>query len=280
MSINTITTSIRRSPQHPLTSDMEESSISSSSDGENVSIESSCHSLSADFPSCDANGIVPLTSTTRPTNDILMAHAKSKLLRAKLKLVQALTRQQTIPPIAALGMPLLVTHLSESGPPDLVRWIPCDKDDNDLRHLQLKKSQVMHLQVNVLKKKLHLKRMTMERNKSLMEQEPPTPRAKPNKEDLVKRQEQVQQERDAAYWKRLLVQQRNLLEMEQQRIREQDEAMAMMEQEMTQLQQSIQEHDANNNKNHDRCAFLDTRIQQVSAQVVEARARCHHRGEG
>ena len=264
---------------------------SSTSEGENSSSKSSCHSLAIDFPTlAEADGTVPTTATTTAaaattttvtthlTKDIRIAHAKSKLLRAKLKLVQALTRQQTIPPIAALGMTLLVSHLSESGPSDLVRWIPFD--DDSLRNLQQKKSQVMHLQVNVLKKKLHLKRMTMERNKTSVEPEPPIPILKPNKEELVKRQEQVQQERDAAYWKRLLVQQRNLLEMEQQRIREQDEAMSMMEQEMTELQQSIQEYVTKQNDNQDRCAFLDVQIQQVSAQVVEARARCHHQGEG
>ena len=267
---------------------------SSTSEGENSSSKSSCDSLAIDFPTlAEADGTVPTTATTTAaaattttvtthlTKDIRIAHAKSKLLRAKLKLVQALTRQQTIPPIAALGMTLLVSHLSESGPSDLVRWIPFDDDDDDsLRNLQQKKSQVMHLQVNVLKKKLHLKRMTMERNKTSVEPEPPIPILKPNKEELVKRQEQVQQERDAAYWKRLLVQQRNLLEMEQQRIREQDEAMSMMEQEMMELQQSIQEYVTKQNDNQDRCAFLDAQIQQVSAQVVEARARCHHQGEG
>ena len=216
------------------------------------------------------------------------------------------------PPITALSQDLVLTEIH--GPADLVRWVDdvvaseyendsndntdhdsTDFDDEDdynyddynegngpevvpsptSEHLEVKKkkSLVMHMNVQLLKKKLELKRKALELKQ--LRQSPLPPPPKQTKEELIQRQEKVQQDFDAAYWKRLYVQQRNLLRNQDSRLMEHDEALLSIQQELDQVQASIQECQAILEDCGVRDDYLEGRIQQVSKHVLEARTRYH-----
>jgi len=60
-----------------------------------------------------------------------------------------------------------------------------------------------------------------------------------SKEDLKKRQEEVKQTMDAAYWRQLVVKHRNLLEAEEKVVKEQEEALARCRQEIREQERKI-----------------------------------------
>ena len=232
---------------------------------------------------------------------IQMEQVRAKLMKAKEKLVMALRNHH--------HHHLVIENISQSGPPEQVRWIePVNvqhdgdetsddsesghtfdqhsdqhsdhtldqtSDQSSDQHLQTKKKQVVDMNVELLKKKLELKRMTLKLKKSLQQRKKPPPIL--NREQLIQRQEQVQHDREVAYWKRLFVQQRNLLRAEEQKIKVHDDAIAAIEQEQCELQKSIKECENVLKERQLREAYLDSRIQEVSTAIVEARM-LQHRG--
>ena len=143
-------------------------------------------------------------------------------------------------------------------------------------HLQVRRKQslVMHMNVQLLKKKLELKRKALELRQLRQSPLPPlTPKL--TKEELMQRQEKVQQDFDAAYWKRLWVQQRNLLRNQDARLMEHDEALTTIQQELDQVQESILECQAVLEDCAVRDDYLEGRIQQVSTHVLKVRTRYH-----
>ena len=241
-------------------------------------------------------------STTDPQNDkaTLVRLAQLKLRHARLQLVTAITRQQTLtvsptlPPITALSQPLLV-HNILSYDKSLVQLLPereltkgvcdvvipdhSDSDDDDddevvpddlhQRSKALRKNLLL-----LKKKKLEL---TLRMHQQASASRPATeeviePRVF-DKEALKKRQEELQQKMEAAYWKRLVIQQRNLLAAERKEVRQHEEKILSCEEEIQLKMEAILECEQRIHESKVREKCLDEMIGKTARGVLDARKR-------
>lgn len=226
-----------------------------------------------------------------------LRRAKEKLRHAKAKLVSALhkkKRQHSLSPTG--GKPETVPSYIQPGPlmvrgidctdervrflPDLVllknpcHVIPADaRDDSDggeddaIPDLQ-QKGEALRKMLQLKRKKLEL-RLKMQQRKS-----PPPEERKPpplTKEALIKRQEELQQTVDAAYWKRLILKQRNLLQAQESKVAQHAQALETMRHQMHSTKEQIKECQQNIQDAKIREECLDEMIVKTTQQVLSAR---------
>ena len=240
-------------------------------------------------------------STTDPQNDkaALVRLAKLKLRHAKLQLVTALTRQQSLtespalPPITALSQPLLVQNILSKDkalvqflPEPALTESPCnvvipeysDTEDDEVVADDLhKKSKELRKNLLLLKKKnLELTLRKHEHvSASLPQNEDVTEPRVINKQALKRRQEELQQTVDAAYWKRLVIQQRNLLAAEREEVLQHEQKLLSCQEEIKIKQESILECERKIDESRVREKCLDEMIEKAVRGVLNARKRRH-----
>ena len=239
-------------------------------------------------------------STTGPQNDkaTLVRLAQLKLRHARIQLNTAITRQQslsvspTLPPITALTQPLLVQSIL-SYDKSLVQPLPepeltgslfdgvtpdhSDIDDEEIVPVDDLQQRSKELRKNLLllkKKKLELTLQMHQQTSSVRPgtEEVMEPRVF-DKQALKKRQEELQQEVDAAYWKRLVIQQRNLLAAERKEVLQHDEKVLLCQEEINNKMEAILECEQRINESKVREKCLDDMIEMAAREVLNARKR-------
>mmetsp|Transcript_11509 Transcript_11509/g.16880 ORF Transcript_11509/g.16880 Transcript_11509/m.16880 type:complete len:574 (-) Transcript_11509:1409-3130(-) len=234
---------------------------------------------------------------------------KEKLRNARAKLVSALKRRNTmspqntgIPSITAMKQPLKIASIS--GPDELVRFedeitlyeweliiVPVEESDDegseDGNHdvSTIKPNLVQHretIRKNLLllkKKKLELelkKKQHESASQGSTGKQPgrdKEPHSRVTKEALRKRQEELQQTVDAAYWKRLLIKQRNLLIVQQKTVKDHESKLASCRDLIQRKRKSIAECQNNIETCLIRESYLEKRIALQTRAVLAARER-------
>ncbi|KAI2490841.1 hypothetical protein MHU86_23725 [Fragilaria crotonensis] len=255
------------------------------------------------FEDSDKSGTMYLDKSEDSTSVVqkatLVRLAKMKLRHAKLQLVTALTRQQslaespTLPPITALSQPLFVQNIL-SKDKSLVQLLPepaltegeCNvvipyhsdnEDDQRVPDDLHQKSKELRKNLLLLKKEnLELTLRNHEHaSASLPQNEEVTEPRVFDKQALKRRQEELQQTVDAAYWKRLVIQQRNLLAAERKEVLQHEQKLLSCQEEIKIKQESIWECERKIDESRVREKCVDEMIEKAVRGVLNARKRRH-----
>jgi hypothetical protein len=255
---------------------------------------------------------VELSSTPVVFEDdraIRLHHAKEKLRHAQNKLVSALKKRKgtftpppvlpQLPPITALSQSLLVTNISgqRTGnffmvrplPEPVLLKVPCDiippydSDEEEEPECLHQKGEALRKNLLLLrKKKLELTLRMQQQNGGAttvvgegLKDPSPNQLLVVTKESLKKRQEEMQKAVDCAYWKRLVLQQRNLLATEQKEVVQHETNLRACQEQIKTKRDGISECAQNIQESMVREQCLDEMIAKATQQVLSARKRRH-----
>lgn len=236
-----------------------------------------------------------------------LQHAKLKLKEASER-VQRLkrTHEETVqlPDISAMKASLVI-RVGTDGPQDDDDRVYFDPDDDDevrsessldsdeedpLIDESLKKSQTLqqnHLQL--LKRKLELKKKTVAlKSKKLkldqqtlqqqQQQDVVVVPNKPNKEELLRRQEELKHTMDDAYWRQLMAKQQKLLSEQNQKVLDNSKAVAECRGVIQETRNKVAECELRERQAVARLEFVKAQISQQALQVLKARSALHAAG--